>query len=80
MAETQPLQLDLNAPDMHTLPAYRRLGLLNGLLIGLALGLGAWGVEVVRAARLPLPLTVPALLLGILVLTVLGAVIGWLSA
>jgi len=80
MAETQPFQLDLDAPDSHTLPAYRRLGLLNGLLIGLALGLGAWGVEVVRAARLPLPLTIPALLLGILLLTVLGAFIGWLSA
>ncbi len=80
MAEAQPFQLDLNAPERHTLPAYRRLGLVNGLLIGLALGLGAWGLEALRVARLPLPLSVPTLLLGIFLLTALGALIGWLSA
>lgn len=80
MAEARPFELDLNAPEYHTLPAYRRLGLLNGLLIGLALGLGAWGLEMIRVARLPLPLAVPALLLGVLFMTLLGGVVGWLSA
>ncbi len=80
MAEEQPYELDLNAPEHHTLPAYRRLGLLNGLLIGLALGLGAWGLEMARVARLPLPLAVPTLLLGVLVMMLLGGLAGWLSA
>lgn len=80
MAEARSFELDLNAPENHTLPAYRRLGLLNGLLIGLALGLGAWGLEMVRVARLPLPLAVPALLVGLLFTTLLGGFVGWLSA
>ena len=80
MAEARPFELDLNAPELHTLPAYRRLGLLNGLLIGLALGLGAWGLEMIRVARLPLPLAVPALLVGVLFTTLLGGLVGWLSA
>ena len=80
MAEARPFELDLNAPEYHTLPAYRRLGLLNGLLIGLALGLGAWGLEMTRVARLPLPLAVPALLAGVLFVTLLGGLVGWFSA
>lgn len=80
MAEARPYELDLNAPEHHTLPAYRRLGLLNGLLIGLALGLGAWALEMVRVARLPLPLAVPTLLFGMLLMTLLGGLVGWLSA
>ena len=80
MAETRPFELDLSATERHTLPAYRRLGLLNGLLIGLALGLGAWGLEIIRVARLPLPLAVPALLFGVLLMTLLGGFVGWLSA
>jgi hypothetical protein len=65
---------------MHARPAFRRLGLLNGLLIGLALGLGAWGPELLRVVRLPLPLAVPTLLLGLVLLMLLGAIVGWLSA
>ena len=80
MAEARPFELDLNAPEHHTLPPFRRLALLNGLLIGLALGLGAWGLEMIRVARLPLPLAVPALLLGVLFMTLLGGLVGWLGA
>ena len=80
MDQAQPFQLDLNEPDVSRSPVYRRLGWLNGLLIGLALGLGAWGLEIVRVARLPLPLAVPTALLGIVVLAALGAFVGWLSA
>lgn len=78
MAATQPF--DLDHPDLHTLPVYRRLGLINGLLIGLALGLGAWGLEALRVSRLPLPLYLPTLLLGLLTLALLGAFTGWLTA
>lgn len=80
MAEARPFQLDLDSPERHTLPAYRRLGALNGLLIGLALGLGAWGLEMVRVSRLPLPLAVPTLVLGVMLLMLLGGITGWLSA
>lgn len=80
MAEARSYELDLNAPEHHSRPAYRRLGLLNGLLIGLALGLGAWALEMVRVARLPLPLAVPTLLLGTVLMTLVGGLTGWLSA
>jgi len=45
-----------SVPETHIRQMYRRLGLLNGLLIGLALTLGAWGQDAVRAIGLPLPL------------------------
>lgn len=80
MAETGPLGLDLSAPEPAALPVYRRLGLVNGLLIGLAVGLGAWGAEALRVARLPVPLYLPALLLGLTVVMLLGGLTGWLSA
>ncbi|MBP8949287.1 MAG: hypothetical protein KBG73_10625 [Candidatus Promineofilum sp.] len=80
MAEARPFELDLDEPEQHTRPAYRRLGLLNGLLIGLALGLGAWAPEIVRVARLPLPLAVPTLLFGVLLMVLVGGLVGWLSA
>ena len=80
MAEARPFELDLDEPEQHTRPAYRRLGLLNGLLIGLALGLGAWALEIVRVARLPLPLAVPTLLFGVLLMVLVGGLVGWLSA
>lgn len=79
MAEARPFELDLSA-EAQSLPLYRRLGLLNGAFIGLALGLGAWGVEMLRIARLPIPLYLPTLLLGLLLVVVLGALVGWLTA
>ena len=80
MDQAQSFQLDLTGPEVNRLPTYRRLGLLNGLLIGLALGLGAWGIEMWRVARLPLALALPSFLLGIVVLMAVGALVGWLSA
>lgn len=80
MDEAQSFQLDLTGQELHRLPTYRRLGALNGLLIGLALGLGAWGIETLRVARLPFPLAVPSYLVGIVAITALGALVGWLSA
>lgn len=80
MAEAQPFDLDLSAPEANALPIYRRLGLLNGLLIGLALGLGAWGLEALHVARLPSPLYLPTLLLGLVIVIALGGLVGWLTA
>ncbi|MEZ4518972.1 MAG: hypothetical protein R3C44_19840 [Chloroflexota bacterium] len=80
MATTQPLNLDLSAPESSTLPIYHRLGLLNGLLIGLALATGAWGIEAIRVFRLPVRLYLPTLILGMVVVTLLGAFVGWLTS
>ncbi len=58
---------------------YRRLSLLNGLFIGLALGLGAWAPEALRIARLPVSNYLPALLLGFVVVMLIGGLVGWLT-
>lgn len=67
-------------PEVYSLPAYRRLGLLNGLLIGLALALGIWGFEAIRLSGLPMPLQYPALILSSLGLILLCGFAGWLSS
>lgn len=73
--------LNLDADDDPTLSAtYRRLGTINGLLIGLTVGLGTWGVEALQMARLPLPRYLPALFLGIALVTIFGGAVGWLTA
>lgn len=83
MAETRsldPFNLDLSAVEAEKLPAYRRIGLLNGLLIGLALGLGAWGLEAWRVAQLPVTGYLPSLALGLGLMVILGGFVGWLSS
>lgn len=80
MATLESLGLDLSAPDAHKLPVYRRLGLLNGLLIGLALAMGAWGVEAARVAQLPFRLYLPTLLLGMALVVALCTLTGWLTS
>lgn len=66
--------------ELPSRPGYRRLGLLNGLLIGLALALGLWGFEAVRLASLPIPLPFPAFILSSLSLVLLCGFAGWLSS
>ena len=83
MAETHsldPFNLDSSAVEAERRPAYRRIGLLNGLLIGLALGLGAWGLEAWRVAQLPVMGYLPPLALGLGLLAVLGGLVGWLTS
>jgi hypothetical protein len=58
----------------------RKLGLRNGLLIGLALGLGALAPRAITLSRAHVQGMYPALLLGSLALLLLGGVTGWLSA
>ena len=57
-----------------------RLGLRNGLLIGLALALGAWTPDAISLITAPVQLVWPSLLLGCLTLLLLGALGGWLTA
>jgi len=59
----------------------RRLGLWNGLLLGLALALGAWASDAIFLAISRVQWVVyPALFLGSLILLFLGGVGGWLAA
>ena len=83
MAETRsvgPFNVDLSGTEAHQRPAYRRLGLLNGLLIGLALGAGAWGYEMFRVTQLPVTSYMPSLWLGMAAVVLLCGFVGWLTA
>ena len=60
--------------------AHLRLGALNGVLIGLALALGVWGMEILTLMRLPMRLPYSDLIIGGVALMLLGALAGWLSA
>ncbi len=81
MASTQ-MKKDDNTLDLeaHERPAYRRLGILNGFLIGLALALGAWAAEAVALAQLPLPVQHPSLALGSFLLILVCTLAGWLTS
>lgn len=59
--------------------SYRDLGLLNGLLIGLTLSIGAWALEIITRADLPVPLQYPSLVLSIILLITLNGFTGWLT-
>jgi hypothetical protein len=59
---------------------YRRMGLINGLLLGLALALGIWLPGVIRIVRVPASLSTASVILATLVLVAAGALAGWLSA
>lgn len=80
MATLQSIDLDLSNPDISSQPIYRRLGLLNGLLIGLALAVGAWGLETLRVIQLPFRLYLPTLLLGMAFIVLLSTLVGWLTS
>jgi hypothetical protein len=66
--------------DPQNSPTYRRLGLVNGLLIGLALSAGIWGGPLLFLADLPMPLRYGSLLLQILITILIGGLVGWLTA
>ena len=58
----------------------RRIGLLNGLLIGLALAIGVWGADALFWASVGAWAVYPSLLVGGLLLMALGGLAGWLTA
>jgi hypothetical protein len=57
-----------------------RLGLVNGLLTGLALALGVWALDAVFLVTGPVRLSSTSSLLGTLALVLLGGLAGWLAA
>lgn len=82
MAETRPVDpFDVDFPEIDAprRPVYRRISLFNGVLIGLALGLGAWGPEMWRIARLPVTAYMPSLWLGVGAVVVLCGLVGRLT-
>jgi hypothetical protein len=56
------------------------LGLLNGLAIGLAVAIGAWGPEIFALSGLPIPLRLEPIVLGIALVVGVCTLAGWLSA
>lgn len=60
-------------------PSARRLGLLNGLLIGLALALGIWGWEAITLLEVPVVLRYPSLIFAALLLITGFGVTGWIT-
>jgi hypothetical protein len=60
--------------------SYRRLGLLNGLLIGLALVLGVWVQQIVNLAAVPAAASYGSILLAVGLIVALGGIIGWGTA
>lgn len=65
--------------EIHERPIYRRLGFLNGLLIGLGLAIGAWGLRAISLTNSPVPLQYPSLIAAAVVLIMLNAFTGWLT-
>ncbi len=66
--------------EPHLRSGYRQLGFWNGLLIGLALALGSWGLDAWRSTIMPSTLgSTSPLLSGAIVLAVC-AFVGWLTA
>lgn len=59
--------------------SYLRLGLRNGLLVGLALALGSWSLDAVFLSASRVRWAFPPLILGLLALTALGGAAGWLA-
>jgi hypothetical protein len=57
----------------------RNPSFINGILIGLALAIGTWGLEAIRLAGVPVPLQYPSLILGGLILIGLCGLAGWLT-
>jgi hypothetical protein len=78
--ETKDSLTPFSDQELHQQPGYQKLGFLNGLLIGLALALGSWGLEALRLASLPVPLQYTGLIFGSLAVILLCGLAGWLSS
>jgi hypothetical protein len=66
--------------DLESERLTRRLGLRNGLLIGIALALGTWIYQAISLCLAHVQAACVPLLLGFFALTLLGGLAGWLSA
>lgn len=60
--------------------SFRFLGLLNGLMIGLALAVGAWGYSAYTELSLPTKIPVAGFIMAGLLVVGISGVAGWLTA
>lgn len=65
--------------DAVNIPQGRKLGFLNGLLVGLALALGIWGLEALNLLDVPVVLRYPSLIFAALVVIAGFSLTGWLT-
>jgi hypothetical protein len=72
--------MSLAQRDTQSRRVWLRLGLLQGLLVGLALALGTWAPDALAMIRGPVRAVTASLPLGLLALLLLGALAGWLAA
>lgn len=72
--------MELTEQDIEARRLSLRFGLLNGVLIGLALALGVWALDAIFLITGPVRLSSTSLLLGGLALVILGGLGGWLAA
>jgi hypothetical protein len=66
--------------DGQQIKIYRRMGLLNGLLIGLALAASVWLQQVITLAALPVSAPYGSILLTGTLIVILSGLLGWGSA
>ena len=56
------------------------VGILNGLLLGIGLSLGAWTISALRLSRIAVPLQMPNLALGLLLLVIICGLGGLITS
>jgi hypothetical protein len=71
--------LENSSEALQVQPPARRLGLLNGLLTGLALALGTWGWEAINLLDVPVILRYPSMIFATLVLVAGFGLAGWIT-
>lgn len=71
--------MDMVSPEAVNKQNVRKLGILNGLLIGLGLALGVWGWEAINLLNVPVALQYPSLVFAALTLIAGFSLIGWLT-
>lgn len=83
MTTLQNLETDRNSifgEDLYQSSAYRMIGLVNGLLLGLALALGVWGVAGYTQASLPIRMPIAGFILAAVLVVIFTGSAGWLTA
>ena len=73
--------LSSDTPEIHTLSSYRRLSVLNGLLIGLAIAVGFWAFKLYTLSRLPIAKEIyfSGALVSSLLIVILCMIVSWVS-
>ena len=82
MNTVQPHRLSALPQEMdhESAPSFRRLGLVYGFLLGLAIVVGFWLPKMMVMARLPVLLPYGGMILSGLAVVLLGSLAGWLSS